>query len=269
MTDHLLRDLAPVSDDAWGEIEAEATRTLRHHLAARKLVDFTGPLGYAHSSVSEGRLDRLDPGPTDGTIALRRRVLPLLELQVEMRIPRVELDAVDRGADDPDLDAVTNAAKALAIAEDRIVFEGFSGGGIRGIAEVASNAALTISDDYSQYPSMVARAVSVLQDQGVGGPYAIALGPRCYTGVVETTELGGYPVLEHLRLITGGPVVWAPAVNGAIVLSQRGGDFELIVGEDVSIAYVDHDRDSVTLRLEETLAFRVLTPEAAVALRYP
>ncbi len=61
------------------------------------------------------------------------------------------------------------------------------------------------------------------------GPYAIALGPRCYTGVVETTERGGYPVFEHLRMILGGPVVWAPAVDGAVVLSQRGGDFELVV----------------------------------------
>ena len=108
----------------------------------------------------------------------------------------------------------------------------------------------------------------MLQTAGIAGPYSVALGPRCYTGVVETTEMGGYPVLEHLRLITGGPVLWAPGVDGAIVLSTRGADFELTLGQDVSIGYLDHDATSVHLYLEESFTFTVLTPEAAVHLAY-
>src|SRR5208282_5524111 len=101
----------------------------------------------------------------------------------------------------------------------------------------------------------VATAVSVLQAAGIAGPYAIALGSRCYTGVVETTEHGGYPVFEHLRQILGGPVVWAPAVDGAVVVSQRGGDFEISVGEDFSIGYLSHDTTTVQLYIEESLTF--------------
>ena len=82
----------------------------------------------------------------------------------------------------------------------------------------------------------------MLKAAGIGGPYAIALGPRCYEGVIETTEKGGYPLLEHLGLILGGPVIWAPAVDGAIVLSQRGGDFALTIGQDISIAYREPHR---------------------------
>jgi uncharacterized linocin/CFP29 family protein len=86
--------------------------------------------------------------------------------------------------------------------------------------------------------------------------------------VIETTERGGYPLLEHLRLILGGPALWAPAVDGAVVLSTRGGDFEITVGQDVSVGYLEHDAANVSLYLEETFTFRVLAPEAAVALRY-
>ena len=100
----------------------------------------------------------------------------------------------------------------------------------------------------------------MLKEAGIGGPYAIALGPRCYAGVIETTEKGGYPLLQHLGLILGGPVVWAPAVDGAIVLSQRGGDFNLTIGQDVSIAYSSHDADTVTLELQETLGFVARPP---------
>jgi len=101
----------------------------------------------------------------------------------------------------------------------------------------------------------------------VDGPYAAALGPRGYTGVVESTEDGGYPVLEHLRLVTGGPVVWAAAIDGCIVVSQRGGDHRLVVGEDFSIGYESHDERSVTLYLEESLTFVNDGPQAAVVLR--
>jgi uncharacterized linocin/CFP29 family protein len=112
-------------------------------------------------------------------------------------------------------------------------------------------------------------AVAQLRDAGVEGPYGIALGPRCYSGILETTEDGGYPILERVRLILGGPVVYAPAVDGAVVLSLRGDDFELSSGQDVSIGFDSADENEVRLYLEESLAFHAHSPEAAVALKYP
>lgn len=265
---NLLRELAPISDDAWAEIDAEAKRTLTHFLAARKLVDVMGPLGYDASSISLGRLDALGEQPGDGVTATRRHVLPLVELHREFTLDRGELESIDRGACDADLDPVRAAARALALAEDAIVFDGYAAGGIAGIGPTSPHAAITLSEQFEQYPNHVAKAVAMLKEAGVSGPYAIALGPRCFSGVIETTEKGGYPLLHHLGLILGGPVVWAPAVDGALVLSQRGGDFELTIGQDISIAYRSHGADTVTLELRESLAFLGCSPEAAVALRY-
>ncbi len=92
------------------------------------------------------------------------------------------------------------------------------------------------------------------------------MGREAYTRVLETTEHGGYPLLNHLREIIGGPLVWTPGVDGAVVVSQRGGDFLLDVGDDLSVGYDHHDAASVGLYLVESLTFRVATPEAAVAL---
>ena len=197
-----------------------------------------------------------------------RLVQPLVELRTPFTVPRAEIDAVDRGAPDADWDTVIDAARRAALAEDRLVFRGFDGAGVRGVVETSPHDAVTITADYGQYPTHVAKAVETLKRAGVDGPYALALGPRCYTGVIETTERGGYPVLEHLGLITGGPVVWAPAVDGAVVVSLRGGDFELVVGQDFSIGYLEHDARGVTLYLEESLTFRAAGPEAAIALEY-
>ena len=139
---------------------------------------------------------------------------------------------------------------------------------MRGIVETSTHEPIEITTEYDQYPTFVAKAVDTLRRAGVDGPYAILLGPRCWTGVIESTQHGGYPILEHLRLISEGPVLWAPAVDGALVVSLRGDDFELMVGQDLSIGYTSHDATTVTLFLEESLTFRAAGPEAAIALRY-
>jgi uncharacterized linocin/CFP29 family protein len=276
VNDHLRRDLAPISDAAWAAIDEEASRTLRHFLAARPLVDFAGPHGWAYSAASLGRVE---PAATTGSAtgaalvsgveAGLRRVRPLVELRTPFTLERSELDAVDRGSVDPDLDPLIEAARRAAEAEDKAVFYGAPALELVGMVEASPHSPLPISDNYNEYPRTVARAVAALRAAGVGGPYGIALGPRCHTGVIESTEHGGYPVLEHIRLILGGPIVWAPAVDGAVVVSLRGGDYVLDVGQDLSIGYLEHTRTTVELYLEESFTFRVVEPKAAVALRYP
>lgn len=264
---HLQRERAPISEGGWEAIDAEASRTLRHFLAARQLVDFTGPHGWAHSADNLGRVERLED-PIDGVEAGARTVQTLIELRTPFTVSRADLDDIDRGRADADLSAVIEAARLAALAEDHMVFHGFKAGGITGITEASPHPRLEISDDYGQYHKTVAQAVAMLRAAGVDGPYATALGPRCYPGVIETTEYGGYPVLEHIRLILGGAVVWAPAVDGAVVLSLRGDDFDLSCGQDFAIGYTGHGPTSVELYLEESIGFRVRMGQAAVPLVY-
>jgi uncharacterized linocin/CFP29 family protein len=266
--DHLRTDLAPLSGAAWEQVKEEASRTLRTYLAGRALVDVAGPHGWEYSSRSLGRVRPVSGGLPDGVVAGTRVVRPALELRVPFTLDLAELDTIDRGAADPDLSPVTAAAQKAALAEDSAIFSGFAAGGIVGIEEASPHDALTLTTDYDQYPKAVAQAVATLRQAGIGGPYGLALGPRCYTGVIETTEHGGYPLLEHLKLILGGPVVWAPAVNGAVVISLRGGDYSLDLGSDIAIGYTSHDSSSVQLYLEESLTFNVLEDRAAVALKY-
>jgi uncharacterized linocin/CFP29 family protein len=266
---HLYRDLAPISDAAWAEIEEEAKRALGNFLAARRLVDFTGPHGWDAAAVPLGTIETLGDSPAPGVEGARRLVQPYVELRARFSLQRDELDTIDRGHKSPDLEAVTDAARRVALAEDTAVFHGYAGAGIVGIAESSPHEPVELGDRFADYPRWAAMAVARLRDAGVEGPYGIALGPRCYAGILETTEDGGYPVLERLRLILGGPVSYAPAVDGAIVLSLRGEDFELSCGQDLAIGYERSDADAVWLYIEESLTFHAHSPEAAVRLRYP
>ncbi len=265
---HLMRELAPVTDAAWTQIDEEAARSLKLYLAARRLVDFAGPLGWDYSAVDTGRIEPADSTPHGSVESFRRRVIPLVEYRAPFTLARDELDTVERGGSDPDLHAVIDAGRAAALAEDHLVFHGDPAAGIAGIITASPHEVVAIGDDYSEYPEHVAKAVTVLRMADIAGPYAIALGTCCYTGVTETIEHGGYPVLEHLRQLLGGPVVWAPAIEGAVVLSQRGGDYAITVGQDFSIGYLDATSRNVDLYIEESIAFKVNTPEAAIHLAH-
>jgi uncharacterized linocin/CFP29 family protein len=63
--------------------------------------------------------------------------------------------------------------------------------------------------------------------------------------------------------------VWAPGLDGAVVMSMRGEDFELTVGQDFSIGYLDHNAEHVRLYIEESFTFWLLSPQAAVPLVFP
>jgi uncharacterized linocin/CFP29 family protein len=263
---HLLRSLAPISEAGWALLDEEARDRLTPALAARKLVDFSGPHGWEHSATNLGRAVPLSSAPGDGVSGLQRRVLPLVELRAEFTVARGELRDADRGADDADLERLDQAAHRIAVAEGIAVFHGWKGA-ITGIAEASPHKPAALGKDPARYPGVVAGAVELLLQSGIAGPYGLALGPEAYRRVTATAEGGGYPLLDHVKKIVDGPIVWAPGVTGAIVLSLRGGDFLFESGQDLSIGYDSHDGDVVRLYLEESFSFHVATAEAAVALR--
>jgi uncharacterized linocin/CFP29 family protein len=264
---NLHRELAPISDAAWAEIEGETTRTLKRYLAGRRVVDVRGPGGVGLSAVGTGHLKTIT-APADGILARQREVKALVELRVPFDLDRQQIDDVERGASDADWQPAKDAAQKLAYGEDRAIFEGYPAAGIGGIRQGTSNPIMTLPADVRQYPDAIAQALSQLRLVGVNGPYAVLLGADGYTALAETSD-NGYPVLEHVKEIVKDEIIWAPAIAGAFVLTARGGDFGLHIGQDVSIGYLSHTDTVVRLYLQETLTFLLLTTEAAVALAPP
>jgi uncharacterized linocin/CFP29 family protein len=261
---NLHRELAPVSDEAWAQIEEEAARTFKRHLAGRRLVDVEGPAGASLSAVGTGHVREIE-SPGEGVLALQRQVAPLVELRAPFTLSREQIDDVERGSQDSDWQPVKDAARQIALAEDRAIFEGYAAGGIDGIRQGASNPPVILPADVIEYPGAIATALSELRGAGVDGPYSVALSADAYTAVSETSD-HGYPVIEHIKRQLNGDIVWAPAISGAVVLTTRGGDYSLHLGQDLAIGYLSHTGADVQLYLQETLTFLMLTSEAAVVL---
>ncbi|MBX3414938.1 MAG: bacteriocin family protein [Pirellulales bacterium] len=261
---NLHRELAPISDKAWAQIEDEASRTLKRHLAARRVVDVPDPQGLELSAVGTGHLHQIQ-APGDGVQAARRDAQTLIELCVPFELARQEIDDVERGATDSDWSPVKEAARKIAFAEDRAVFNGYAAGGIQGICAESSNSGAVLPSNAKAYPGAIVEAVSQLRLAGVNGPYALVLGADAYTAASGESD-EGYPVFHHIERIVDGGIIWAPAIEGGFVLTTRGGDFSLDIGQDISIGYASHSSTVVELYFLETFTFRVLTTEASVVL---
>ena len=264
---NLHRELSPISDAAWADIEEETSRTLKRYLAARRVVDVRGPGGVGLSAVGTGHL-RTIAAPAGGILARQRDVKALVELRVPFELDRQQIDDVERGANDSDWQPAKDAARQIAFAEDGAVFEGYAAAGIGGIRQGTSNPIKTLPNDVRNYPQAIEEALSQLRLVGVNGPYSVVLGADAYTALAETSD-HGYPVLEHVKRLIKDEIIWAPAIGGAFVLTTRGGDFDLHIGQDVSIGYSSHSDTVVRLYLQETFTFLLLTTEAAVALQPP
>jgi uncharacterized linocin/CFP29 family protein len=261
---NLYREIAPISEAAWTDIETEARRTFTRHLAARRVVDVLGPSGEELSAVGTGHLSELVP-PAEGVQARARVVQPLVEFRIPFVVDRRAVDDVERGAKNSDWQPVKDAAKALAFAEDRAILDGYAAAGITGLRPGSSNASIALPDDVREYPNAVAQAITSLRLAGVDGPYSLLLSAEAYTAVAETSD-HGYPIHEHIARVLDGEIIWAPAIEGALVLSTRGGDYELRIGQDLSIGYLSHDAATIELYFQETLTFLAYTSEASVAL---
>jgi uncharacterized linocin/CFP29 family protein len=264
---NLHRELAPVSDAAWAQIEEETTRTFKRYLAGRRVVDVLGPKGSELAAVGTGHLRSID-NPREGVLARLREAKAVVELRVPFELDRQSIDDVERGANDSNWQPVKDAARQIAFAEDSAIFDGYAAAGIVGIRQGTSNPKPALPSDVRQYPDAIAQALSQLRLVGVNGPYSVLLGADAYTALAETSD-SGYPVLEHVKRLVDGKIIWAPAIEGAFVVTTRGGDFELDLGQDLSIGYLSHTDTAVRLYLQETFTFLLLTTEAAVALSAP
>jgi len=264
---NLHRELAPISEAAWAQIEEETSRTIKRYLAGRRVVDLHGPAGTSLSAVGTGHQRAINP-PGDGVTAQQREVKALVELRVAFALERQMIDDVERGANDSDWQPAKDAACKLAYAEDRAIFEGYAAAGIVGVRQGTSNPKKSLPDDVRKYPEAFAQALSQLRLVGVNGPYVILLGANCYTELAETSDYG-YPVLEHVKRLVEGKIIWAPAIDGAFVVTTRGGDLDLHIGQDAAIGYLSHTDTQVRLYLQETFTFLYLTAESAVALGSP
>ena len=263
--DILKRSLAPITDGAWSEIDNQAKDILISNLTARKLIDVSKPQGFGFSAVSFGRLHIPANQKSNGVSYGIHKVQPLIETRIAFELEIWELDNYVRGAKDIELDAVVKASKKLAEFEETAIYHGFKDAKIDGLIHSAGYDDVTFKISQANFIAAVANVVNNMIQNGINGPYKLAINPELWANLESGST--GYPLHRRLNEYVDDTIVFVPAIKDALIMSTRGGDAELTLGQDISIGYMSHTSEKVKLFLTESFTFNVLEPLAVAPLK--
>jgi uncharacterized linocin/CFP29 family protein len=258
--DILKKSLAPITDGAWEELKEQTNKFLNIYLTGRRFVDIDGPNGPEMAGVSTGHLKVPSKNKTSGINYGIREFIPLVEVRKPFELVLWELDNIDRGASDANLGPLEEAVKDLALFEEKAIYQGFKEGMIKGLEESSENDPVILPEDPNEFLNMVSDQVLSLQKDGVKGPYSIVLKDEKWKKLVTLAK--GYPVLKQLKELIQGQVIVNYSNNNSYLVSEQGGDYELTLGQDISIGYDGHTTEKVKLYLTESFTFQVHSPEA-------
>lgn len=259
----LYRDLAPITEDAWNEIDETAEEVLKSQLTARKVLNVVGPKGADFTVISEGRLADVEKKETKGNISYGNyQVRPLTEARVEFSMKRWELDNVIRGAKDVDYEPLEEAAKELARFEEDVIYNGLEEAIITGISGEAEGKAIKMGDSAGDILDAITQGVIKLEDAYTDGPYTLVAGPEVYKKIMSRET--GYPFADKIKKLIGGDILLNRVIDGAFLLPKGHEDLELTIGRDFSIGYQAHNIEEVRFFITESFTFRVLDPALIV-----
>lgn len=256
----LKKSIAPITEVAWKEITEQVSAILKIQLTARKFVDIEGPTGLEQGGVSTGRLIMPQKKSKEGINFGLREVIPFIEIRKPFELDIWELDNLSRGAKDINLEPLEDAAKEIALFEDIAIYKGFEEGRIRGLEKSASRKAVSLPDDPNDFLKTIGAETMKLSKDGVEGPYTLAINEKKWQGLINLAK--GYPILKQLQEIIEGRIIINHSNTNSYLVTERGGDFELTLGQDISIGYDSHTNEKIKLYLTESFTFRVLSPDA-------
>ncbi|WP_024822854.1 MULTISPECIES: family 1 encapsulin nanocompartment shell protein [Aminobacterium] len=263
--DILRRSTEMVSAEAWHEMDEQAKRILETRLSARKFVDITGPKGWDYAAHSCGRLEIQKEQPPKGVMYGIHEVLPLIEARAVFDLDLWELDNITRGLKNPDLTPLEEATKHIADFEEKTIYTGLPSAKIEGLLQAGHGRSLAIkTPSATGILETVSQGLYRFQEDGVSGPYALVASPVFWQKLHSATEC--YPLAKNLKDLLGGPVILSSHDKGSFLVSIRGGDMELIVGQDFSLGYIGNEGQKGTFFLTESFTFRVINPEAIILL---
>jgi uncharacterized linocin/CFP29 family protein len=235
---------------------------LSANLSGRKFVDVDGPHGLDHASVPLGRLD-LPKGQDKASVRYGvHQVLPLVETRSDFSLPIWELDNIERGARNPNFDAVVKCSREIAAFEEKAIYEGFAPGAIVGLQQAVKSPRIRISLEINAVVDAVSKAREQMLKDGVGGGADLVVSPPLWEFLAHCVP--GGTLLSAIESEIGGRVIYAEFVKDALLVANRGGDVELTVGQDFAIGYHNHTEAEVRLFITESFTFRAIAPEALV-----
>lgn len=244
------RDLAPITNNSWKEIDERTTEVLKSYLSARKVVRVNGPFGLDFNAITEGRLENI---VDEGELCYGNyKVLPLTESRIEFEMDRWELDNIERGARDIDYEPLEKAAEKIALFEEKVVFETLE----------KFSKEIPLGKDFESIMDAISKGIIQLRKAYQKGPFNLVVNEEVYMRILSANS--SYPLEERIEELIGGKIIFNHVIDGAYLLPHNHEDLELTIGQDFTVGYQSHTEKTVRFFITESFTFRVLDPSLIV-----
>lgn len=256
--------MAPISEATWKEIKKQTKTVLTNSLTARKFVDIDGPHGPKFAAVSTGRFKTPRKEWQSGMNYGIRDSMPLVEIRKPFELDMFELENIDRGAKDIDFSSLEVAAKGLANFEESIIYKGLDTAGVIGLEKSSNYRPERLPNKPKDILKTIGAQINRLQNNSVQSPYSFIVEENYWLELINLTD--GYPIIQQLKDLLKGEIIVNNSNNNSFLVSKRGGDYEMTIGQDTTIGYDSHNTKIIKLFLTESFTFRVLSPESLIVL---
>lgn len=259
----LKRQVAPITQKAWDEIDERAKDVLKTYLSARKVVKVNGPKGLNYTVVSKGRLGQINKAQ-DVSFGLYD-VKPLTEMRVEFELDRWELDNIERGAKDIELGPLEEAVKKAALFEENAIYNGIKEAMISGLVADSNQEVIEFGQDVPEMMNAISEGILRLKQAYATSPYILVVGESIWKRLNK--EVNGYPLMKRVESLLESKVVYSHVLDGALLLPFNHEDLEMTIGCDYSIGYQSSDNDKVKFFISESFTYRTLDPAIIIKFK--
>jgi uncharacterized linocin/CFP29 family protein len=269
---YLPREDAPIGDRVWSMIEEAVIGPAKMQLAGRRLLDIHGPFGLGTRTLDHKERE-IGHEATFGDARARMTApdttpIPLIYSRFELAIR--EVAAAEEKGSLLDLDAPARAAIACARLEDDVIFNGSPDLRIDGLLTAPKASRVQLGDwwQLGQPVEDLIKASNALDAAGFPGPYTAALAPSLYNVLFRRYQETSLTQLEHARLVIAGGIVKAPTLaSGGVVLASLRHFASLVIGQDMTPAFVGPAPTGYEFVIMESIAPRITVPEAICVLQ--
>jgi len=255
------RDGAPLEGKTWNFLDETLIKIAKSQMAGRRVLDIEGPYGLGFKSVSLGDEEARDGMTTS-------KLLPLINIHRSFNMTKRDLAAFEANGIPPNLSGIANAAMECARLEDDLIFNGMQG--IPGLMNAPGSTEYKLNrwDEVGTGMDDIIRAVTLLDERGFHGPYALALCPSLFNIMLRKYPPGFGTEMDHVKNIVTQGIVKAPVLKQGGMLMACGWQFAcLVIGQDMSLGFVGPDGQDIEFSVSESIVPLIRVPRSICILK--
>lgn len=267
--DFLAREGSPVSAGLWQQIDSSVIKAAKNILTGRRFLHIFGPLGLGTGSVNIDDADAVDEVSEDGFITMKgRKYAEIPAIYDDFVLLGRDLEIHEKSGYPADLSKAADSAQSCALKEDRLIFFGNESHGYEGLL-TASGINKIKKNDWSTGENAftdIASAIELLVSKAIYGTYALTVSPDLYLQMQRLQEGTGLLEIDRVSKLLNGHIFKSPVLGKgrAVLVCPEPQNMDLVIGQDISTAYLEQKELNHSFRILETVLLRIKRKQSIV-----